>query len=176
MILQNAIEYKGKIYKSTHVHDYVDIPGLGSIDGGHEYLHWSIKKGEKYTNLVLSCTDNIQHIKSNLLWGTYHMQEEKYIKESKPLSKREGLLRKKIYNINTLILEKRTEKRIIMADKYSKEVRELRKKISVIKDKYFKWERLVDLETAHLHNIYNIPNLSALHMFIIELIIWERGR
>jgi len=79
-IIQNAVRIHDKVYRSTHVHDYVqfedELGQIGHIDGGHEY----IKKGGAWIldpikhgviDMSLQADSPTSDILNKLTWGTY---------------------------------------------------------------------------------------------------------
>lgn len=77
--LQNAVEIKGRIYKSSHRHDFVTVhlPGgeKGFIDGGNAYIRWSLNVHEALDkghgeSLVVKKTDSLEYRAHKMVWGT----------------------------------------------------------------------------------------------------------
>lgn len=70
MIIQNAVEYNGTVFQSTHVHDYVQVTDTFAIDGGSEYIRWAGVPLHEMFDINLMTTDSFDKIADNLVWGT----------------------------------------------------------------------------------------------------------
>lgn len=69
-IIQNAVEVDGIIYRSSSVHDFVELPDGRAIDGGHDYLK-RVGMFESDEDLSLTTESSWPEIYEKLTWGTY---------------------------------------------------------------------------------------------------------
>lgn len=83
-LIQNAFEYDGVIYNSTHVHDFVQTPdGAYCTDGGLEYLRRNFFCDGDYEDikdLTLDSNSTIEEICNKLVWGTYGINGDQPLK------------------------------------------------------------------------------------------------
>lgn len=76
-IIQNAFEYDGVIYNSTHVHDYVSTQdGKYFTDGGLEYIRRNFVNNEDIFDLSLSEVNTLEEICNRMIWGTYGINQD----------------------------------------------------------------------------------------------------